>query len=74
MQQGNRLSWSDLQSLARRKPAANSSDRDAAEAAADGGNGRGLAKALSVPHLTAIGTFIFSSYHRISFLHQLLDS
>ncbi|XP_051191437.1 cationic amino acid transporter 2, vacuolar isoform X1 [Lolium perenne] len=55
MQQGNRLSWSDLQSLARRKPAASSSDRDAAEAAADGGNGRGLAKALSVPHLTAIG-------------------
>ncbi|XP_037460783.1 cationic amino acid transporter 2, vacuolar-like [Triticum dicoccoides] len=45
MQQGSRLSWSDLQSLARRKPAASA-------AAADG---RRLAKALSVPHLTAIG-------------------
>uniref|UniRef100_A0ACD5W7X3 Uncharacterized protein n=1 Tax=Avena sativa TaxID=4498 RepID=A0ACD5W7X3_AVESA len=56
MQQGNRLSWSDLQCLARRKPAASSSDRAAAaEAAADGGNGRCLAKALSIPHLTAIG-------------------
>uniref|UniRef100_A0ACD5XKE7 Uncharacterized protein n=1 Tax=Avena sativa TaxID=4498 RepID=A0ACD5XKE7_AVESA len=57
MQQGNRLSWSDLQSLARRKPAASSSGHAAAEAeaAADGGNGRRLAKALSVPHLTAIG-------------------
>ncbi|KAF6988797.1 hypothetical protein CFC21_006248 [Triticum aestivum] len=45
MQQGSRLSWSDLQSLARRKPAASA-------AAADG---RRLAKTLSVPHLTAIG-------------------
>ncbi|CAM0956963.1 unnamed protein product [Alopecurus aequalis] len=52
MQQGNRLSWSDLQSLARRKPATSSTDRAAGEVADDS---RRLAKALSVPHLTAIG-------------------
>jgi hypothetical protein len=40
---------------------ASSADRAAGEAAADGGNGRRLAKALSVPHLTAIG--MHSSSH-----------
>lgn len=54
MEQGRRLSWSDLQCLARRKPAS-STVRAGAGAAAVGGNGRSLAKALSVPHLMAIG-------------------
>ena len=73
MQQGNRLSWSDLQSLARRKPATSSTDRAPAD---DGANGRRLAKTLSVPHLTGIGTFAFPILSQElrqlgSLLHQL---